>query len=73
MFKPEYFDDDCEIFGCAYECPFQKRSQDCPLAEIDQLKFNEKVVWVNDLTKGKKELIIEHHLICIRAREQKKK
>lgn len=61
-----------EIFGNAYECPLQERNPDCPFIEIEHLAFKEKVDWLEDLSKRKKELIIEHHLSCIRDREQKK-
>ena len=62
-------DDDFEIFGYAYDCPFQKRKQDCPFAEIDQLDFKEKVGWIGDLDEWNKEQIIKHHSICSRNRE----
>jgi len=73
MFNSESFDYDYEIFGCAYGCPLQNRNQDCPFMEIDQLKFIEKVDWVEDLNNGKKGVIVEHHLTCIRNRELKLK
>ncbi len=60
-----------EIYGCAYDCPFQERRQDCPFIEIEQLTFKEKIVWIEDINKEKKESIVEHHLICTRGREQK--
>ena len=69
----EFMYNDYEIFGCAYDCPLQKRTQDCPFMEIEHLTFKEKVDWIEDLNKGKKELIIKHHWICSRDREQKKK
>lgn len=72
MFKLELFDDDYGIFGCAYDCPMQKREQDCPYLEIEHLTFKEKVDWIETLNKEKKELIIKHHSICSWNREQKK-
>jgi len=69
----EFWDDDYEIFGLAYNCPVQKRKQDCPFMEIEHLTFKEKVDWIEDLNKRKKELIIKHHSICSWNREQKKK
>ena len=73
MFKLEFMNDDNIIYGCAYDCPVQKRKQDCPFTEIDQLKFKEKVDWIDDLNQGEKELIIKHHSICSWNRELKKR
>lgn len=72
MFKSDFYNDDCEIFGCAYDCPFQNRKQDCPFAEIELLNFKEKVGWLKHLNDDKKELIIKHHMNCLKNREQKK-
>ncbi|MDP2337294.1 MAG: hypothetical protein Q8N05_12760 [Bacteroidota bacterium] len=69
----EFVDYNFEIYGLAYDCPVQNRKQDCPFTEIDQLKFKEKVDWIEGLNNGEKELIINHHSICSWNREQKKK
>jgi hypothetical protein len=59
------------IFGFAYECPFQKRSADCPFVEIDQLSFKEKIIWIEDMSSDKKESIVKHHSVCTWDRELK--
>ena len=61
-----------EIFGCAYDCPLQKRNLDCPFNEIEHLTFKEKVAWIKDASTEKKESIMQHHLDCERNREQTK-
>jgi hypothetical protein len=30
------------LYGLAFDCPYQKRKDDCPLKEIDCLSFIEK-------------------------------
>ncbi len=62
--------DDNEIFGWAYECPFKKREQDCPFAEIEQLSFKDKVTWLENINRRKKESMIKHHLICSQNRDK---
>lgn len=53
-----------DIYGIAYECPKRNRTNDCPLFEIDQLSFKEKLDWISKLNDVKKEAIIRHHSIC---------
>jgi len=62
---------DYEIFGCAYDCPFQERLQACPFTEIEQLKFKEKIVWIKEISNGEKNSMIEHHKNCMWNRENK--
>ena len=45
-----------EIFGCAYDCPLQKRNLDCPFNEIEHLTFKEKVAWIKDTSAEKKRI-----------------
>lgn len=61
-----------EIFGCAYDCPLQKRNLDCPFNEIEHLTFKEKVAWIKDTSSERKESIMQHHFDCERNREQTK-
>jgi hypothetical protein len=35
------------IYGLAYQCPYNKRQEDCPLSVIDGLTFREKIEWIN--------------------------
>ena len=55
---------DNEIYGCAYGCPKQKRSWDCPFNEIENFSFKERVFWIQSLSKEERESIIEHHRFC---------
>jgi len=64
-----YYDD--VIFGCAYDCPLQKRVQDCPFNEIEHLSFKEKIIWLKSICIKKKESINKQHLFCTRNRQQK--
>jgi len=56
------------IIGCAYDCPAQVRKADCPFNEIVHLAFKEKVFWMKNIGKKKKESIVQHHLICTAGR-----
>lgn len=70
MPKSEFMLDGYEIFGWAYECPFKKRKQECSFAEIEQLSFEDKVTWLEDINHIKRESIIKHHLICSQNRDK---
>jgi hypothetical protein len=63
-----YYED--EIIGCAYGCPWKIRTGACPLIEIEHLSFKEKLIWLKDISKEKKESIIMHHLVCTKNRKQ---
>ena len=52
------------IYGLAYNCPKRNRDIDCPLLEIENLSFEEKIDWLDGLNEGTLESIIEHHYIC---------
>jgi len=58
------------LFGMAYECPYGKRKNDCPLKVVDHLSFKEKVDWVMRLKKENSMVILEYHRNCSRRREQ---
>jgi hypothetical protein len=53
-----------DIYGIAYECPKRNRDNDCPLLDIDDLSFKEKLDWINELNDEKKESIVNHHRFC---------
>lgn len=54
-----------DIYCIAYGCPkATNRDKDCPLLEIDHLSFKEKIEWINELSKEKKEFILRHHSFC---------
>ena len=56
------------LYGLAFDCPYFDRQVDCPLKEIEQLPFKEKVNWINSLSKERKQKLIEKHKICSKNR-----
>lgn len=56
--------DTLKLYRLAFECPYQKRKDDCPFKEVDCLLFKEKVVWIDNLSMNAKEKIIKHHENC---------
>lgn len=60
-----------DMYGCAYNCPFQNRLNDCPFAQVDQYSFKQKIAWVEGLGIENTESIIEHHRKCVDKRELK--
>ena len=61
-------ENEIQMYGCAFGCPVQKRLEDCPYNEFDHLSFKEKVIHLQNISKWKKESIIEHHLGCSKDR-----
>lgn len=57
-------DEENNLYGLAYGCPYEGRKDSCPLNEIHHLDFKEKVKWIDDLGKEEKRLILLHHKIC---------
>ena len=57
-----------DLYGLAYNCPTLQRRDDCPLKEFDYLTFNDKVRWIEGLSKEEIKTILEHHQVCIRNR-----
>jgi len=43
-----------EIFGCAYNCPAQKKTKECPLNKIEHLSFKEKKIWMKGISRKKR-------------------
>jgi hypothetical protein len=52
------------LYGLAYACPHIDRKDNCSLKAIELLLFKEKVLWINGLSKEKKEFILEYHKAC---------
>jgi hypothetical protein len=52
------------LYGTAYNCPCNQRKDDCPLKELNHLSYYEKVIWVEAISKEKKNTILEHHKAC---------
>jgi len=56
------------LYGLAYECPYQRRKDNCPLMEIDHMHFREKADWIYHLCEEKKRLIFDFHQDCTKKR-----
>lgn len=59
-----------QIYGCAFQCPFEKRAHNCPFTQVDHFSVREKVSWMRNLMVEKKQSIIEYHLFCTNQRER---
>lgn len=60
-------DNEGDIYGIAYLCPKLLRNDQCPLNEVDNLSFKEKVIWIEGLSEQKKESILKHHFVCSKS------
>lgn len=47
-------DDDYQLFGLAFGCPYQERKDNCPIQEVKELSFGEKFHWINKLSNDVK-------------------
>jgi len=45
----------------AFDCPYLGRQDDCPLKDMEQFSFKEKVNWINGLDQDRKQKMIEKH------------
>lgn len=52
------------IYCIAYACPEMKRNKACPLWEIEDFSFSDKIKWIDELEDDKKETILKHHAKC---------
>ena len=52
------------LYGLAFDCPYFDRQDDCPLKEMEQISFKEKVNWINSLSQERKQKLIEKHKNC---------
>lgn len=57
-----------DIYGIAYGCPKMNRVNNCPLLEIDQLSFKEKMDWIKELDEESQKIILRHHSICTKRK-----
>jgi hypothetical protein len=57
-----------KLYSIAYGCPKGKKDDDCPLREIDHLSFDERINWIDELSKEKKEFILTHHSFCTKRK-----
>lgn len=56
------------LYGLAYSCPHLDRNEVCPLKQIENLSFLEKVKWIDTLSEEEKEAILKHHQVCSQNR-----
>ncbi len=56
------------FYGNLYVCPAGKRNPDCPILEIQNLTFAERVEWFDDLSDEEKSVLEEHHKNCVAKR-----
>lgn len=53
-------DEENNLYGLAYDCPYIERQVDCPLKQVEHLSFWKKVKWIDYLSDEEKETIMEH-------------
>lgn len=59
-----------DLYGIGFGCPFMQRCVNCPINEIDNLPFKEKVKWIDDLKAQQRINIQQHHQACSAKREK---
>lgn len=60
-----------DLYCLAYGCPKDKRDDNCPLREIENLSFKEKIDWIDELDEESKEFIFKNHLFCTKRKINK--
>jgi hypothetical protein len=61
-------DEGIELYGLAFDCPYQSRRLDCPFHAIENLSFFEKYIWIRNFSQERKLEIIEKHYECSKNR-----
>ena len=56
------------LYGLAYGCPCIEREKECPLKDIDDLCFKEKLKWIERLSNEEKTTILKYHQACSKTR-----
>lgn len=59
-----------QLYSIAYGCPKGNRDKDCPLLEVQNLSFKEKIDWIDELDNAEKEVILKHHENCTKSKKQ---
>ncbi len=57
-------DDLNDLYGIAFGCPRAQRTESCPMTEIENLSFKERVDWIDKLSMEMKTVIYLHHKLC---------
>lgn len=52
------------LYCIAYGCPKLNRNRECPIWCIDDLTFEEKIEFINQLNDDEIDQIIDYHLVC---------
>lgn len=52
------------LYCIAYGCPKGNRSKGCPLIEIEDRSFYERIGWIDKLDDKTKKALLRHHSIC---------
>lgn len=52
------------LYGILYSCPAGERNSACPLKEIEEFSFKDKVEWYEGLKEEQRNVIKQNHCIC---------
>jgi hypothetical protein len=52
------------FYGIIYKCPVEKRLPNCPINDVENFLFIDKLQWFEKFTYEEKSKIIKHHLSC---------
>ena len=56
--------EDIKLYGLAFDCPYLDRMDNCPMQEVEHLSFNEKYLWIKNLSQDEKLRMLEQHRNC---------
>lgn len=59
-----------DSYGILYACPAGERAPDCPIGNVDNFSFGEKIQWFEKLSIEEKERIKQHHIECSNNRKR---
>jgi hypothetical protein len=60
--------EDNQLYGLAFDCPYLDRKDNCPMLEVEHLTFGEKYLWIKNLSQDEKQKLIEKHKSCSKNR-----
>ncbi len=58
------------FYGNIYRCPFNRRLKTCPFYSQNQISFEEKLAWFEDMGIAEKDTIVKHHNRCAAERSK---
>ena len=59
-----------DLYGILYDCPAGNRCQDCPVENIANLTFKDKMYWFDKLSQEEKGNIYKQHIECSNKRRE---